>query len=461
MERIYNSLYGFQKDVVDICRNRNKYGIFFEMGLGKTRTSLAIMQERKAKNIIILCQMSKLLDWEKECKKWFGDSKEIIVFNSRQNKNKYKKIAKSNGEFILIMKFTSAWRMEQELIENGVLGFETNVIFDESQNMKAPKGKLGNFMFELSQVVKSLYLLSGTPWSNSQLDLFNQLRSLGWEIEYKEFQDRFLNTIQISPTGKYMIDIVNSYNPNKNKKELKRILYQYAILKSTEEVGIQLPDQTFIDINLKFENKVYEETENNRFFEKEDEDIIVLETPLTALTFLRQLASGSYKEEKRISNHKTKALIDLLESNNENLIVFYNFTQELEEIKEIIKEKKIDIKVFECNGNNKNYTTRHNYTTKRQIILIQYLSGATGIELHDFKYVVFYSPTLSSQIYQQALKRVHRIGQKDNCFYYRFITEDTVEEKIYRTLAKGQDYTALMFEKEMKDIWDLFQKTHQ
>lgn len=450
MERIYNTLYPFQKDLVDKCKIKDRYGIFFEMGLGKTRTSLAIMQEKKAKKILILCQLSKIWDWEEECRKWYGEDKTIIVLSTSSNKKKYKQIAQSEGDFIVIAKFTSAWRRESELIENGILGFDTHVIFDESQNMKSHKGKLGKFMFVLSNVVQSLFLLTGTPWSNNQGDLFNQLRCLGWDIKYKEFEDRFLRVRAIPIKGKYTINVPFG---NKNEKELKSIVYQYASLKTTEEVGIQLPEQNFVDIKLHYDNNIYDTVEANRFYVNKDEELLLLKAPLDTLTFLRQLANGGYQDELDISAHKKDALIDLLDSNKEDIVLFYNFNQELNMIKDVLKKNKVDIKIFECNGSNKDYVTRHEHKDKRQIILIQYLSGATGIELHDFKYVVFFSPTLSSQIYQQAIKRVHRIGQKENCFYYRFITKGTIEEKIYRTLKRGKDYTVMMFEKEM-GLWE-------
>jgi SNF2 family DNA or RNA helicase len=89
-----------------------------------------------------------------------------------------------------------------------------------------------------------------------------------------------------------------------------------------------------------------------------------------------------------------------------------------------------------------------NYEDKsNSITFIQYQAGAMGLNLQKASRMIFFTLPLSSELYEQAKKRIHRIGQNKPCFYYQMICKGTVEEKILKTLEMRKDYTRKLFEK--------------
>lgn len=88
-----------------------------------------------------------------------------------------------------------------------------------------------------------------------------------------------------------------------------------------------------------------------------------------------------------------------------------------------------------------------NYEQKEDsITFIQYQAGAYGLNLQKACRIIYFTPPLSSELFEQSKKRIHRIGQKSTCFYYYLICRGSVEERIYEVLKQRKDYTEQLFE---------------
>jgi SNF2 family DNA or RNA helicase len=95
------------------------------------------------------------------------------------------------------------------------------------------------------------------------------------------------------------------------------------------------------------------------------------------------------------------------------------------------------------NGSNKDLEAYDK--SDHAVVLVQYQSGALGLNLQKYNRIIYYSPVQWSELFQQSIKRIHRIGQNRTCFYYRLITKNSIETDIYMTLDKLQDYTDALF----------------
>ena len=89
---------------------------------------------------------------------------------------------------------------------------------------------------------------------------------------------------------------------------------------------------------------------------------------------------------------------------------------------------------------------KHYEEYDNSITFIQYQAGAMGLNLQKANKIIYFSPPLSSELFEQSKKRIHRIGQGRTCFYY-YLTCG-IEKKIYKTLAMRRDYTERLFEEE-------------
>jgi SNF2 family DNA or RNA helicase len=98
------------------------------------------------------------------------------------------------------------------------------------------------------------------------------------------------------------------------------------------------------------------------------------------------------------------------------------------------------------NGKTKDLTAYEKYDDS--ITFIQYQAGAMGLNLQKANKIIYYSPPLSSELYEQSKKRINRIGQDRTCYYYNLTVTGSIEEKIYKTLAMRRDYTEALFEHE-------------
>nr|WP_243153346.1 C-terminal helicase domain-containing protein [Clostridium sporogenes] len=158
------------------------------------------------------------------------------------------------------------------------------------------------------------------------------------------------------------------------------------------------------------------------------------------MLYLRQLSS-------QYNPNKLNALKDLLESTEDRVIIFYNFTEEMEQIKKLCErlEKPVSI----VNGQTKDFK---NYKSKdNTVVLVQYQAGAMGLNLQLSNKIIYYSLPLASELFEQSKKRTHRIGQTRTCMYWYLITKGSIEEQICETLKERRDYTNKLFE-ELEEI---------
>ena len=128
--------------------------------------------------------------------------------------------------------------------------------------------------------------------------------------------------------------------------------------------------------------------------------------------------------------------------------MFYNFNAELEALKGVALACGREIGTINGQGKNMgNYSLNH-----KCILFIQYQAGARGGNFQAFSNrLIFYSLPLSSELFEQAKKRIHRIGTTRNCFYTILLCKNSVEEKIYKTLLQRKDYTERLFENEQEN----------
>ena len=321
-----------------------------------------------------------------------------------------------NYKCVAVINYDVVWRRKELLkLEDFTL------ILDESSLINNEITKRAKFILKLKPT--NTILLSGSLCGGKYERLYSQLQLLGWNISKKMYYSQYID-MQISEDG---YPIIKGY---KNVDRLKRKIREHgAIFMKTEEV-LDLPSQNFITINVD-SSKEYKHFMKNGIVEVNGVELVG-DTTLTKLLYARELC-GLYSDEK------LKVFKDLVDSTDDRLIVFYNFKQELEKMVELI-DKPYSI----VNGSVKDLTNYENYDNS--ITFIQYQSGSMGLNLQKANKIIYFTPTLSSEMFEQSKKRIHRLGQKESCFYYKL--ECGIEYKIYNTLAMRKDFTDKLFEED-------------
>lgn len=227
----------------------------------------------------------------------------------------------------------------------------------------------------------------------------------------------------------FPIKVIDGY---KNVERLKRKMREYGChFLKTEDV-LELPDQVFTTIKIPV-SKEYRKFRKDKVVEV-DGNTLIGDNTLTKMLYERQLC-GQY------SKAKLEAFKDLVESTEDRLIVFYNFTAELDEL-----IKLSDRPMSLVNGQAKMLEAYEN--KNNSITFIQYQAGAMGLNLQKANKIIYYSPPLSSELYEQSKKRTNRIGQERTCYYYNLTVTGSIEDRIYKTLAMRKDFTEKLFEEE-------------
>lgn len=382
-------------------------------GLGKTY----IGSEKAVslhKNILVICQKSKVEDWINH----FRDNYNVEVYNLT-NKGLYKNYLCFNGmNFnVAVINYDLIWR-RGELSKLS----DFTLMLDESSLISNPTAKRTKFILNKLNPT-NVILLSGTPTNGKYELLWSQLHLLGWGIS----KDLYFSQYVEYGTTYDGYPVIIGY---KNVKRLKQKMRDYGcVFKKTEEV-LNLPEQNFINIKVE-ESKEYKYFRKNRVIEVEGKRLVG-ENTLTQLLYERMLC-GCYNQ------NKLDAFKDLIQSTEDRVIIFYNFDTELTKLKEVCEELGKPIAVV--NGKVKDLL---NYNLKDNcIVLVQYQAGAYGLNLQKANKVIYFTPPLSTELFEQSKKRVHRIGQNQTCFYYEL--KSGIEYHIYEVLDMRKDYTDELF----------------
>lgn len=416
-------LYQHQKDALEITKNQTHVAYYHDMGLGKTFTGAEKMVQLGAKMNLVICQKSKIDDWvEHFMMNYFSTQVYNLTMASEMHDffdDEYE------GMKIGVINYELAFR-RQELKDLK----DFTLMLDESSLIQNETTKRSKFILKIQP--KNVILLSGTPTGGKYEKLWSQLHLLGWSISKEMFYNHYVDYHWDDSEG-FPRMVIDGY---KNEERLKRKMRQYGChFLKTDEV-FDLPDQIHQTISVPT-------TKEYRKFRKDSIVIIndtelVGDTILTKMLYSRQLC-GQYNKEK------LEAFADLVESTNDRLIVFYNFWDEVRELHEIAF-REFDRPCSVVNGSEKNLEAYEN--CEDSMTFIQYQAGAMGLNLQKANKIVYFTPPLSSELFEQSKKRIHRIGQDKTCFYYYLTCKGSVEEKIYRTLEMRKNYTEALFEKE-------------
>lgn len=422
------TLYPHQEAALKLAEGRQNVAFYHDMGLGKTYTGAEQLIRCGNKVNLVICQKSKVNDWVEHFKDNYSG---MLVLNL------------TNKDELKMFLIESQYKCKSYCYMVGVINYELifrrnelkdlkdfTLLLDESSLIQNEKAKRSKFILNLKPA--NVILLSGSPTGGKYERLYSQLKLLGMPLSKTAFYNTYINYHfeEYAPGVKTLV--VDGY---KNVDRLKRKMREYGCqFLKTDEV-INLPEQIFTKVRVD-SSKEYKKFRKTKVVKVDDTELVG-DTTFTKLLYERQLC-GQYSKEK------LQAFEDLLNSTNDRLIVFYNFTEEVVRLMAIARSLGRHCSVV--NGNRKDLSAYED--CDNSVTFIQYQAGAMGLNLQKANKIIYYSPPLSSELYEQSKKRIHRIGQTHSCYYYNLIVRGSVEEKIYRVLAMRRDYTDKLFEED-------------
>jgi SNF2 family DNA or RNA helicase len=353
-------------------------------------------------------------------------------------------------------------RNDIELLKNIEFSF---VILDESQQIKNPASKTSQAAFELS--AKHRFTLTGTPIENRLSDLWSQLHFVnpGMTGTLADFMQYYAAPIAQSPGGR-------------ESKELLRMIRPFILRRTKAQVEPELPafsENVILCEMTSGQSKLYEiEKSRQRNFILQNFSRKGIEKSLfimlQALMKLRQL--GNHPRllfgESPEGSGKFDAVIEILETlleENHKVLVFSSFTGHLALFEDHLNERAIRFaKLTGETRRREEVINQWKSSPEVNVFLISLKAGGVGLNLTEAAYVLILDPWWNPAAEMQAISRAHRIGQDKKVMVYRFISRNTVEEKIIKmqeskqmladSFIKEEQAIAGMSREEMLDLFE-------
>lgn len=438
------------------------FGELFEMGCGKTLTTIAVAGALynlgKIDRVLVVAPTSV-------CSVWPHDLNQFATFpwEARVLLGDKKKRLKALNELenwpfkalrIAVINYESTHR---EGIFEALAAYKPDLIVcDESQRIKNPSAAQSKALHKLGDAAPFRMILSGTPVQNSAVDLYSQYRFLDPAVYGANFY-AFKNRYCIM--GGYGQHQIVGY---RNMDELVEKEHSVAY-RVTKEECLDLPQQTFINRYVQFtdaEQAIYEQLRKSSFLELETGENVTATTILTMYLRLMQLTGGFLTADestrpKQVNTAKLDALTDIVDDYvvdaGKKLVIFARFRAEIAAIENLLRLRKIqygsiygDVPMEERGKIVEDFQT--NPDTK--VFVAQIQTAGLGITLHAASTAVFYSYDYNYANYAQALARIHRIGQRLPVTYIHLVVDGSIDEKILAALENKEDMA-----KTVVDSW--------
>jgi SNF2 family DNA or RNA helicase len=384
-----------------------------DMGLGKSLQVLAFLLKFKKNRTRTLLVVPKTLifNWEDEIDKFAPSLRYYIC--------KEGKIRDDITKYDLVI---TTYGLARISIDNYTDIVWDHLVLDEAQFIKNPYADTSCKIKKIQ--AKNRIAITGTPLENSLLDLFSIFDYLmpGFLGSVNTFKRNFQKN-----------------NP-KDLSQLKNLVQPYILRRLKRQVCSELPPKIEIPLYCQLneeQDRIYKETlsvEKQNLMDIQGENLSI--NILTVLLRLRQIACNLQLISKEYgeSSGKLDSILEIAEEiilEGNSILVFSQFTTHLDIVKKAFIKKSINYYYLDgSTKNRKKVVTSFQKESKPTVFLISLKTGGVGLNLTKANYVFLLDPWWNPAVENQAIDRCHRIGQSNPVTVYRFITKDTIEEKI-------------------------------
>lgn len=454
-----SNLHNYQKACVEHIINTPFCGVFLEMGLGKTVSTLTainyLMNDYCEINSVLIIAPKRVAEsvWQEEAEKW-SHLKGLTFSKIIGNEAERIKAIKTKADIYIVSRDNIAWLCA--LYGGGKLPFDM-VVVDELSSFKSYKALRFKALRSARPYLKRLVGLTGTPAPNGLIDLWPQIylmdRGDRLEKTITRYREKYFRP------GKSNGHVVYSYSLMSDS--------EYLIHKKIEDICISMRADDYLEMPMRTDNyiklrmpdslkKQYEDFEKNKvldlFKPEQPKELDGQEKPAeinavnaAALSNkLLQFANGAIYDENKVVHEihdiKLEALKEIVDNaNGQPILVAWTYQFDRDRIMGSLKafkprELKTSKDIEEWNKGN------------IQVLLAHPASAGHGLNLQaGGSIIVWFGQTWSLELYQQFNARLYRQGQKDHVIIHHLVLQDTHDEDVIAALkSKDKKQSALM-----------------
>ena len=431
-------------------------GLFMDMGLGKTVTTLTVLETRLhdeftvRKALVIAPKNVAETVWAQETQKWdhlTGIRCQIVTGSAE----KRRRALRAQADLYIINRENVLWLMEEL---GGKLPYEM-VILDELSSFKSTAAKRWKALKKAIQSVRYVVGLTGTPAGNGYLDLYPEIylldggerlgRTLG------QYRDRYFTA------GAHKGHIVYEYRLRLGAKDaIDRKLKDLCLSMSAADWS-KVPPVILNEVTVNLstaEQKEYDRLKREKVIpllvsatgaERLDPrdpaqlaqmtNAIRGDTAATVSGKLLQMSNGAVYDDNRnvihIHDRKLDALEEIIEANpGQNILLFYSYKHDLERIQKRFPQAEVfsPMQVAPWNAG------------KIPLLCCHPASAGHGVNLQKGGHIaVWFGLTFSEELYQQANARLHRTGQEESVIIHHIVAKGTMDERVMQALKQKDE----------------------
>lgn len=434
--------HNYQKYCMDKIVEIKKIGLFLDMGLGKTITTLTSIKDLKYNRFqvrkVLVIAPKKVAEgtWAKEKDKW-EHTKMLRISSVLGSKTKRIRALNTPADIYIINRENIVWLVDYY---RNSWPFDM-VVIDESSSFKSHNAKRFKALASVGNHISRMVLLTGTPSPNGLNDLWSQIYLLDGGVRlgkrYTQFRERYFDP------GERGNNVIYNYKakPGSEQAILEHISDICISMKA--EDYLQLPDITYNEIPVILDDKskkAYNDLERKMVLELPDEDEISVTSAAALSNKLLQLANGAVYDDNRdyheIHDCKVEAFMELIESlQGKPVLVFYNFQHDKERLLKVLQKTKLNVRELKTTQDEDDWNNR-----KIDVLLTHPASSAYGLNLQQGgNHVIWFGLTWNYELYTQANKRLHRQGQQEKVIIHHLVCSDTRDEDVMQALSKKDD----------------------
>lgn len=414
-----------------------------DMGTGKTLCAIATARLLHVDRVLVVAPLSVVSVWRRECEAYWPD----VLFTdcTRQSIAKRAALLNETHEGVVVVGYESYWR---EPLRKAVRDFAPQlVIFDEGHRIKARTAKTSRFAHQLAETVPHRLVLTATPMTRGPEDLFSIFKFIEPTVfgtRWQDFQWSYL--VMGGFQGKQII----GYH---NQQEIETKLHHWSA-RVTKEEALDLPEEQPVEITVPMSDRarrVY-----NRLVEfaisevtslKGETGVALSRVVLTNILRLKQITSGFIKldddREVELDTSKLDTLRDLLSDMPQRVVVFAHFRNDIDRIKAMLAKRRRDSFVIDgrVTPAQRALAVEQWEQSNDGVLISQIAVASLGIDLTAAHTAIYFSVDYNLTNWIQCHGRLHRHGQESKVTNYYLITERSIDQKVYRALARKEDLT--------------------
>ena len=464
--------YKHQLTALEKSWNRETYAYFMEMGTGKTKVLIdnasMLYDKGKINGVLVIAPKGVIGTWyNQELPTHLPNHIENVTIlwqsniTKKQRENLESLFEVEESLHILIMNVEALSTTKGvEFAKKFLSCHETLMAIDESTTIKNPNAKRTKNIVNLSTLAKYRRIMTGSPVTKNPLDLYSQCKFLSpWLLDftsYYAFRNRYAQMKTIHVQGR-AIQVVDKFQ---NLGELSNQLkgFSYRVLK---EDCLDLPDKIYMkrQINLTpDQKKLYEQMRKEALAILNGKRVTTVNA-LTQLMRLHQITCGHFTSDdgttQPIKNNRIDELMDVLEEIEGKAIIWAHYQYD---INTIIKEVEkvhgpgsiVDYYGLTPQDERQENIKKFQNDDKCRFIVGTPQTGGYGITLTAANTVIYYSNGYDLEKRLQSEDRAHRIGQQKSVTYVDILADETVDEKIVKSLRKKINIASEVLGEELK-----------